>query len=264
MTALVDETFRRRAYGLGVDLYLEKPQSAEETRLFLDCIESLLDVKDSEGFRGLQTKGIVDLLKLEVFSQSSSVLRVTHGEDSGKVWFRDGQIVDAAVGDLTGEAALNKLIAWKTGVFDLLPAEPNHPRVLFKSPQELLELPDNQVVPNQAEAANEKSAATITAGSPKKEFVEMLGPGAGQAWTKHGVENAEALAAWADRVWAEGTALGEKIGAGPVERIEGLGMQGHLALARTSQGPLCASFEADLVAGQIRERMSQILKSWNV
>ena len=42
LTAEVDEQFRSRAYALGVDLFWHKPATEQETKMFLECIESLL------------------------------------------------------------------------------------------------------------------------------------------------------------------------------------------------------------------------------
>src|SRR5881397_1320938 len=42
LTSVVDEQFRSRVYALGVDLFWQKPTSQEETKMFLDCLESLL------------------------------------------------------------------------------------------------------------------------------------------------------------------------------------------------------------------------------
>jgi DNA-binding NarL/FixJ family response regulator len=45
MTQAVDEQYRTRAYSMGIDLYLEKPRASQEIKLFVDCIESLLDAR---------------------------------------------------------------------------------------------------------------------------------------------------------------------------------------------------------------------------
>src|ERR1017187_2607171 len=42
LTAELDEQLRSRAYALGVDLFWHKPGSEQETKMFLECIESLL------------------------------------------------------------------------------------------------------------------------------------------------------------------------------------------------------------------------------
>src|SRR5207244_5680803 len=90
MTSVVDAQFRTRAYAMGIDLFLEKPNTSQEITFFLDCIESLLDREpDRGGFRGVQSKSLVDIIQLECLSQSSSVLKITNGTLAGKVWFNN-------------------------------------------------------------------------------------------------------------------------------------------------------------------------------
>ena len=138
MTGLVDEQLRARAYALGVDLFLQKPGSPEENTLFIECVESLLGRENSAGFRGMQSKTLVDIIQLECLSQSSSVLRIIEGANEGKIWFTDGELIDAATGDLTGEAAVRRILSWKNGSFEVLAAEPAHPRAIYQNYHTLL------------------------------------------------------------------------------------------------------------------------------
>ena len=138
MTAEVDEQFRSRAYALGVDLFWYKPATEQETKMFLECIESLLGRETEGGFRGMQSKSLMDIIQLECISQSSSVLRITNGALTGKIWIQGGELVDAEATDLRGEAAFQKILSWKAGNFEMLPAEPSRPRTIFKSYNALL------------------------------------------------------------------------------------------------------------------------------
>src|SRR5579872_2798854 len=74
LTSILDEQFRSRVYSLGVDLYWQKPGSGGEIKQFLECIESLLG-RDAQkgGFRGVQSKSLVDIIQLECLSQNSLV-----------------------------------------------------------------------------------------------------------------------------------------------------------------------------------------------
>src|SRR5215831_74973 len=103
LTAEKDEQFRTRAYALGVDLFWQKPASEQEIRMFLDCLESLLGPEAGGGFRGVQSKSLVDIIQLECLSQSSSVLRITNGPHTGKIFIQNGELIDAEVGSLVGE-----------------------------------------------------------------------------------------------------------------------------------------------------------------
>src|SRR5258707_10900455 len=76
LTSVLDEQFRSRVYSLGVDLFWQKPGTDTEIKMFLECIESLLGREAESGFRGVQSKSLVDIIQLECLSQSSAGLRI--------------------------------------------------------------------------------------------------------------------------------------------------------------------------------------------
>src|SRR5271156_6566544 len=86
LSGLEDEEFRSRAYALGVDLFWLKTDMQRNTRMFLECIESLLGTNADGGFRGIQSKGLMDIIQMECLSRSSSVLRITRGPLVAKLW----------------------------------------------------------------------------------------------------------------------------------------------------------------------------------
>jgi len=82
LSALEDEEFRSRAYALGVDLFWLKTEMQRNSKLFFECMESLLGKADREGdtgFRGIQSKSLMDIIQMECLSRSSTVLRITRG-----------------------------------------------------------------------------------------------------------------------------------------------------------------------------------------
>ena len=98
--------------------------------MFLECLGSLLGQEADSGFRGLQSKSLVDIIQLECISQSSSVLRITNGPLTAKIWIQNGEVIDSEAGDLRGESAFKKILSWKTGNFETLPAEPSRPSAI--------------------------------------------------------------------------------------------------------------------------------------
>src|SRR5881392_336722 len=138
LTSVPDEQFRSRAYALGVDLFWHKPTSEQEIKMFLECLESLLGRETESGFRGVQSKSLVDIIQLECISQSSSVLRITNGSLTGKIWIQDGELIDAEAGELTGEPAFHKILSWRTGMFETLAPDASRPRTISKSYNALL------------------------------------------------------------------------------------------------------------------------------
>src|SRR5436190_7593090 len=128
LTSLIDEQYRSRAYSLGVDLFWHKPNTEQEIKMFLECLESLLGRESDSGFRGVQSKSLVDIIQLECISQSSSTLRITNGGHTGKIWIQDGEIIDSEADDLKGEPAFHRILSWKAGSFETFPADPSRPR----------------------------------------------------------------------------------------------------------------------------------------
>src|SRR5690242_3603631 len=157
MTGVQDEEFRSRAYSLGVDLFWLKPDTQQNMQMFLECLESLLGRDNENGFRGIQNKSLMDILQMECLSQSSTVFRITRGSLIGKIWINNGDLVDAEAEGARGEAAFRRILEWKSGTFETLPAEPDRERTITKSINALL-LETAQAMDETAGAAQGESA----------------------------------------------------------------------------------------------------------
>src|SRR5256885_2956594 len=138
LTCIRDEQFRTRAYAMGVDQYWIKPESDQEMGLFMESIESLLSHEAKGGFRGVQSKSLVDIIQLECLSQSSTVLKITNGGAEGKIWIQNGEVIHSEAPGLTAEPAFQRILTWKTGSFENLPVDAGQPRTIFTSYQGLL------------------------------------------------------------------------------------------------------------------------------
>ena len=270
LTSVVDEQFRSRVYALGVDLYWHKPGSEQEMTQFLECMESLLGREYEGGFRGVQSKSLVDLVQLECISQSSAVLRITNGPFTGRIWVDNGEIVDAETEELRGEDAFQKILRWRAGNFEFLPAEPHRPRTIFKSYNALL-LETAQALDesNHAESAgnvpgqpfqNGSSGLTALAQTDGVEFALKM-----VAETKidsRGIENPERIAGWTFQSLTRFHALGEALQAGTLEQITGVGLQRNVAVAQKGGTNLCVGWKNSVDANEIRDQMKKILTLW--
>ena len=268
LTAEVDEQFRSRAYALGVDLFWYKPATEQETKMFMECIESLLGRETEGGFRGMQSKSLMDIIQLECISRSSSVLRITNGALTGKMWIQNGELVDAEATDLRGEAAFQKILSWKAGNFEMLPPEPNRPRTIFKS--------YNALLLESAQALDELRGGVTPEGAPQPaasplaqlsqvegvEFVLTMKPGQAGHQVARGLENPERMAAWARQNLERFRLLGDRLSAGPLEQIEGFGPQRHVALACRHETEFCVGWKHSLAPDQVRETMKKLLALW--
>jgi hypothetical protein len=268
LTAELDEQFRSRAYALGVDLFWYKPATERETKLFLECIESLLGRETEGGFRGMQSKSLLDIIQLECISRSSSVLRITNGPLTGKIWIQSGELVDAEANDLRGEAACQKILAWKAGNFEMLPAEASRPRTIFKSYNALL-LESAQAI-DEALGGVAPESAPQPISSPQAvlsqldgvEFVLAMKCGTDGYQVARGLENPEHMAAWARQNLERFQLLGDRLGAGPLEQIEGFGLQRHVALACQNETEFCVGWQHSLAPEHVRGMMKKLLALW--
>ena len=269
MTSVVDAQFRTRAYAMGIDLFLEKPNTSREINFFIDCIESLLDREpDRGGFRGVQSKSLVDIIQLECLSQSSSVLKVTNGSLTGKVWFKNGDLIDAATQDLTGETAFRKILSWNTGNFEILQAEPERKRTIFNSYQGLL-LESAQALDEAKGQPPEGGGATGPAESSLArlacfngvEFVISVSADE-EKFESWSAENPEQISQWVRQTIKRFRAFGEGFQAGELNQLEGLGPQCHVALVSLGDTDLCVGFHRSLSQDLVRDTMSKIVIQW--
>jgi len=268
LTSVLDEEFRSRAYALGVDLFWQKPASEKEIKMFLECLESLLGREVEGGFRGVQSKSLVDIIQLECLSQSSLLLRITNGKLTGKVWIQEGQVIDAETDGQGGERAFQQILSWQAGHFETLPAEPGRPRAITKPYNGLLlesaQALDERRTPPGAQGP-EPSPAAEPAGLSEIEGMEFVlavprdetGPRLAR-----GLEDPKRMGAWARLSLNGFRSLGERLRAGPLEQIEALGPQRHVALAGQGDLEFCVGWKPSLAVGQVRTLMKRVLALW--
>ena len=270
LTGLTDEQYRARAYAMGIDLYTEKPSAPGEIRLFAQCIEGLL-VRDHAalgGFRGVQSKGLLDLVQSECLSQNTSVLRVTNGSLEARIWINGGDVIDAQLKDLRGEEAFKSAFAWRSGSFEILPGEPTRTRTIFTSHHALLLDSAQSLDEADAEAHSGDALAPCSALAPLARvpgvesllIVEAENAAAFESW---GVENAERFAEWTQRTTQDFCALGEHLQAGALTCIETRGARRHLAVLFRTGHALLAGIDRAFSPRQVRETLQSIVARWD-
>ena len=266
MTSVVDEQFRTRAYAMGIDLFLEKPNTNQEINFFLDCIESLLGQQASGGFRGVQSKSLVDIIQLECLSQGSSVLKITHDVLEGRIWILNGEIIDAEAPETKGDMAFQKILSWQTGNFEILPAEPDRSRQIYGSYQGLLL--ESAHAWDEEEASIESGETTPT--SPLAalsrlngvEFVLAVNPEETPKFESHGLENADRIATWVESTMARFRSLGESLQTGPINQLDAIGPQNHLVISPVKKTDLCVGFGRSMSNDMVHETMKTVLTKW--
>jgi CheY-like chemotaxis protein len=239
LSALEDEDFRSRAYAQGVDMFWLKSEMNNNSQMYFDCIESLLGRDQEGGFRGIQSKSLMDIVQMECLSRSSTVLRITRGSLVAKLWIQEGELTDAEAEGARGEAAFRRILTWKSGTFENLPAEPVRERTIFK--------PVNALLLESAQAIDEGGAATseqtvhvhrrtvwklsLLAGAGA-EFVIVVPPegqGAHEALGTQ-IQTAEQYAGWTRRAAEIIKRMGETVDAGPLLHLDGRNQERQMLL----------------------------------
>lgn len=67
--------------------------------------------------RGLE---LPDLFQLYAHSRFTGCMVVKSGAATGRLYFRDGEVVHGEAGGMVGESACYELLSWQSGQFDLL------------------------------------------------------------------------------------------------------------------------------------------------
>ena len=184
----------------------------------------------------------------------------------------DGELIDAETEAARGEEAFQKILRWRTGNFEFLPAEPGRARTIFKSYNALLletaqafdeaSNTDNSAsaLPGQV-ATGDDTGLTALAQTDGVEFVLRIA-----AETKvdsRGLENPDRLAGWTQQSLERFRTLGESLQAGTLEQVTGLGRQRNVALAQKGPAAMCVGWRQAIDAGEIRDRMRKILTLWD-
>ena len=122
LTGDSSDPYRAACLSNGAELFLLKPTSTEGWQSLFVALNELVKFQPEEGFRGvLRRVGLQDVLQMECLARSSSVMEVSNAEMQGNIFVREGQIIHAQAGDLTGEEAFNNLMSLSGGQFNLKP-----------------------------------------------------------------------------------------------------------------------------------------------
>ena len=118
-----------RGLELGVEDYLTKPIFVRELIARVNLLlarrtqeKMATSVPNSRRTRlsgSLEDMGVVDLLQTFEVSRKSGIARINDGRRETRVYFRDGKVVDAELGQLRGEEAVYRALIWISGTFEV-------------------------------------------------------------------------------------------------------------------------------------------------
>lgn len=275
ISGVSDDQYRARAYGMGIDVFLEKPSTGEDIQTFVDCIEGVLTREEAGGFRGFQSMSLVDLIQAECMAGSSCVLKITNGPISGRIWVKDGDVIDAEASGAKAEEGFRKILEWRAGNFEKLPEDAAHERAIFNSYQGLLL--DSAQTLDMAEAADhglDGEGEGVEGGESLSGFgpitrckgvefvlsVESEDAAKVKSW---GVESPEKLGGWAHEQMARFRTIGEKLNIGQLKQAVGVGLKRHIALLPGANANLCVGIQRSFSQSEVRETLKEISVKWD-
>jgi CheY-like chemotaxis protein len=167
-TGMATEAKRSACLAAGAELVIEKPSSAEGYKSVYAMLDDLMSWVPQQGFQGmLRRVGLQDVIQMECLGRNSSVLEVYNEHVLGRIYIEDGNIIHAAGGDLTGERALQRLLALPGGSFELVPFEPP-PDKTISGPWEFLLM--------EAARVRDEMASQAPAGEPEVDPKTLAAP----------------------------------------------------------------------------------------
>ncbi|MEO1368403.1 MAG: response regulator [Acidobacteriota bacterium] len=115
VTAYGTPEIRQQALELGVLEIVEKPF---DHRWLLQRVQQALARLST--FSGqLSLPMLSDLVQILALSRRTGSLRVSQGDQDGKIWFHDGQVVHAAHDGVEGRSAFQELMRFQRGKFQM-------------------------------------------------------------------------------------------------------------------------------------------------
>ncbi len=127
LTKQRDVQQRLRAFELGVKDYLVKPLHVKEVIAHIRMILRRLKKFDADAadmqnqFSGkLEQLSLADLIESFGVERKTGILTLSNGRRSGQVFFREGAVINARLGDFKMEQALYQMFPWKKGFFKMI------------------------------------------------------------------------------------------------------------------------------------------------
>lgn len=126
-----------KAINAGADDFLTKPVLVKD---IVTRLRALLDSRATENLArrerpgnlsgNLASMGVVDLLQVMEAGTKSGIVHVSSdevksggyvspGQERGTMFFRDGNVIDARLGDIPGAEAVYRMLLWEDGVFEI-------------------------------------------------------------------------------------------------------------------------------------------------
>ncbi len=135
---------RIQAYRFGAEGVVTRPFDRED--LLRQIRDLLMKEKGArpayvheEGIKGsLKDMGLPDLIQVLNMGQKTALIYLTNGQEEGRIFVEQGEVVHGTSGPYEGEEALYHLLTWEDGRFEIEPGISSPVRTIDRPVEELL------------------------------------------------------------------------------------------------------------------------------
>lgn len=160
LTGRPTESNRAACLANGAELFIEKPVSAEGIKIVFNLLNDLVAWGHREGFSGaLRQVGLQEVIQMECIGRHSSILEIRDSQLHGQLYIEAGAITHAAVGTLTGEPAVYRLLSLKGGEFQVKP--------FLSPPQRTVQTGWENLLMEAARASDEETVSITKSSTPQ-------------------------------------------------------------------------------------------------
>lgn len=252
LTAFATEEKRSQCLSNGAELVIEKPRTPEGFKSVFAMLDDLVSWTPQQGFQGmLRRVGLQDVIQMECLGRNSSVLEVRYEQVHGKIFIEDGSIIHAHGDGLSGEPALQRLLALPGGSFELMPFATPPERSIEGQWESLLmeaaRVRDEGAAQNPPAAAEMTGAKGTTSMARSAQVVETLICSAqGEPLYNGNCTDVNARVAALKKIAAQAAELAQLLPLGNFDRVETQFADGRaiaqaradrLVFVRTAQQP---------------------------
>ena len=223
LTAYPTEEKRAQCLANGAELVIEKPRTPEGYKSVFAMLDDLVSWTPQQGFQGmLRRVGLPDVIQMECLGRNSSILEIRYQEVHGRIFIEDGNIIHAYGDGLSGEPALQRLLALPGGSFELSPFTAPPERSIEGQWESLLmeaaRVRDEMQAPPEPEAKEPKGATTASVSARVLETV--ICAGSGEPLYQAGCANANARVDHLRRIAVRAVELSQILPLGNFDRLE--------------------------------------------
>lgn len=116
LTAYGEKETVAQAFRLGAVEFLEKPLRTQD---LLEAVDQLVKQEDQALEGDLRMMSLASIIQINCEERNQAYLRLVSEGRDGQIYFSEGEIVHADIGDVVGETAIYEMLGWKAGSFQL-------------------------------------------------------------------------------------------------------------------------------------------------